>query len=215
MLQSVADWIINLVNDLGYLGIFIAMTIESASIPLPSEIIMGISGYLVYKGEMNLFLAGLAGAFGNITGSTIMYIVGLKGGRPVVKRYGKYLHFNEEKFNKVEKWFGKWGDKIIFISQLLPGVRTFVSLPGGILKVSYPKFILYTFTGAFIWCTLLAYISKLLGPEWEKLGDYIKELEIALLIVFLLFGLIFAIRYVYTKRLKLLSAAANQGEIRD
>jgi len=196
ILILLTDFVINLVSSLGYFGIFLAMTIESASIPLPSEIIMGIAGYLVYKGEMNLLLAAFVGAIGNITGSTIMYFLGSMGGRPVIKKYGKYIHFSEEKFEKVDTWFAKWGDKIVFISQLLPVVRTFVSLPAGILKTNFPKFILYTFTGAFIWCFALAWFSSLLGPEWEKISDYIHEFEIVIFILFIL-----ALAYIIFKRL--------------
>lgn len=158
---------------------------------------MGISGYLVYKGEMNLFLAGLAGAIGNILGSTIMYYLGSKGGRPAIKKYGKYIHFDEGKFERVDKWFTKWGDIFVFTAQLMPVVRTFVSFPAGVLRISYPKFIFYTFTGALIWCTALAYVASLLGSEWEKLSSATKEVEvIAVIIIALLFGF-YLLRRVY------------------
>jgi len=196
ILIALTDFVINIVSSLGYFGIFLSMTIESASIPLPSEIIMGIAGFLVYKGEMNLLIAALVGALGNITGSTIMYFLGSKGGRPVIRRYGKYIHFDEQKFDKVDKWFEKWGDKVVFVSQLLPVVRTFVSLPAGILKTNFPKFILYTFTGAFIWCFVLAWGSSLLGPEWLKISEYIHDFEIVISILFVV-----ALAYIILKRL--------------
>jgi membrane protein DedA with SNARE-associated domain len=176
------------------------MLIESASIPLPSEIIMGISGYLVYKGEMNLIVAGLAGAIGNILGSSIMYYIGSRGGRPVVKKYGKYLHFDEERFDKVDRWFAKWGDKTVFACQLLPVIRTFVSLPAGILRINFFRFIVYTFAGAFIWCTFLAYIASLLGPEWEKLSQLTHEFEIVMVIAIALIIALFVIRLIYKRR---------------
>jgi len=200
ILASVVQWTIQLVSNLGYAGIFIAMGIEAASIPLPSEIIMGIAGYLVYKGELNLFLVGLIGALGNAFGSTIMYVIGSKGGHLAIKKYGKYIHMDEEKFERVRAWFLKFGEKMIFFFQLLPIVRTFISLPLGILKVDFVKFRIYTFIGAFIWCTLLAYISSLLGPEWEKLGGYMKQFE--LVIVFGIVALVvgFLIYRVYRRR---------------
>jgi len=204
VIASVIAWVINLVSTFGYLGVFIAMAIEAASIPLPSEIIMGIAGYLVYKGELNLFLVGLIGALGNATGSTIMYVLGSKGGRPFIDKYGKYIHLNQEKFVKVEKWFDRWGDKTIFVFQLLPIVRTFVSLPLGILKVNFVKFRIYTFTGALIWCTLLSYVSSLLGPQWEKISDYIKQFEWILLALFLA-GLVFYLGSMLYKRKLFLS----------
>lgn len=126
--MGLTDWIINLVSSLGYLGVFLAMVIESSSIPLPSEVIMGIGGYLVYKGELSLFFVALAGALGNVLGSSVMYTIGAKGGRPVIKRYGHKVHMDEDRFNKVDGWFAKYGDKIIFISQLAPVIRTFVLL---------------------------------------------------------------------------------------
>ncbi|MCA9382891.1 DedA family protein, partial [Candidatus Dojkabacteria bacterium] len=116
-MEAVFDFVINLISSLGYWGIFIGMFIESSSIPLPSEAIMGFAGYLVYKGEMNLWLAGLVGALGNISGSTFMYILGLKGGRPIVEKYGKYLHITKDKLEKSDKWFAKWGDEMVFIAQ--------------------------------------------------------------------------------------------------
>ncbi len=196
ILEVVGNWIIQLVSTLGFLGIFLGMAIEAASIPLPSEIIMGIAGFLIYNGTLNvggnvvltLILAGLIGAFGNAVGSTSMYILGSRGGRPVLNKYGKYVHVTEEKFHRVEGWLKQYGDKIIFIGQLLPVVRTFISLPLGILKVDFVKFRIYTFTGAFIWCTLLATVSFLLGEQWKLLGDYMKKFEVVIL-----FAVIFAI----------------------
>jgi len=197
--MGLTDWIINLVSTFGYLGVFAAMTIESASIPLPSEVIMGIAGYLVFKGELNLFAVALAGAIGNIVGSTIMYGIGAKGGRPVVKKYGHRVHMDEERFNKVDTWFKKYGDKVIFFSQLLPIVRTFVSLPAGILKVNYVKFLFYTFVGAFLWCFLLAYVSSLLGDAWEKLLQLMHQVELGL-IVFVGVGIVSFVIYKLYKR---------------
>src|SRR6185369_16220893 len=109
--MGITDWIIHIVSTFGYVGVIAAMLIESSSIPLPSEVIMGIAGYLVFKGELNLFAVALAGGIGNLIGSSIMYYVGSKGGRPVIKRYGHRFHMDEERFNKVDKWFGKYGDK--------------------------------------------------------------------------------------------------------
>lgn len=154
------------------------MLIESSSIPLPSEVIMGFAGYLVYKREMTLLGVALVGALGNISGSTIMYIIGIKGGRPLVEKYGKLFHISKEKLEKSDKWFAKWGDELVFIAQLLPGVRTFVSLPAGIVKVNFPKFIIYTFSGAFIWCYALAFTASKFGENWKQLVEYIKDYQL-------------------------------------
>ena len=190
-MHLVVDFIVNLISSLGYWGIYFGMFIESASIPLPSEIIMGFAGYLVYKGEMALFTSALVGALGNISGSTSMYLLGVTGGRKFVKKYGKYFHFNEKKFKKAEDIFSKWGDKAVFISQLLPGVRTFISLPAGILKINFPKFILYTFIGAFIWCYILALAALKLGENWHIISTYIHEIEIAMVVLALALAIFF------------------------
>ncbi len=211
ILQAVTVWVIQLVSTLGYGGIFIAMGIEAASIPLPSEIIMGIAGFLVYKGDLNLWLVGLVGALGNATGSTIMYVIGSKAGHPAIKRYGKYVHIDEEKFERVDGWFKKFGEKMIFFFQLLPIVRTFISLPLGILKVNFVKFRFYTFIGSFIWCTLLAYISSLLGPEWEKLGEYMKQFEVVIVVAILAGIAYFVFKAVFKRR----KAEIEVTEIKD
>jgi len=185
------------------------MIIESASIPLPSEIIMGIAGYLVYLGQLNLFLVALIGALGNTIGSTIMYFIGAKGGRPVVNKYGKYLHMEPERLLKVEKWFYKYGTKLIFISQLLPVIRTFISLPAGILKVNYLKFISYTFAGAFLWCLLLSYISASLGVEWKRITEYLKSYEVVIGGLLLIIVLIYLVRFGYYRLRPKLSNVTN------
>lgn len=186
---QIFQWTVNMISDLGYWGIYFAMMIESASIPLPSEIIMGFAGYLVNLGEMNVWIAGIVGALGNISGSTIMYVLGLKGGRPIIDKYGKNLHVTPERMEKVDGWFAKWGDELVFVSQLMPGVRTFVSLPAGILKVNFPKFIVYTFVGAWIWCTGLAYvawkISESLQSNWDAVLLVLEEK-----MVFLKYGVV-------------------------
>ncbi|MEP7103420.1 MAG: DedA family protein [Candidatus Dojkabacteria bacterium] len=199
---SITQWIISLVSSLGYLGVILAMTIESASIPLPSEVIMGIGGYLVYKGELNLFLVAFAGAIGNIIGSTIMYTIGAKGGRPVLQKHGHRVHFDEEKFKRVDKWFIKYGDKIVFFSQLLPVVRTFVSLPAGILKINYSKFAFYTFTGAFLWCFLLAFVSSLLGEAWDKLLTLMRQFEIGIGVLVVMAIVLYLFYRLYLSRKK-------------
>ena len=142
-MESIKTFVENVITNYGYLGIYLGMMIESASIPLPSELIMGVAGYLVYKGEMNLWIATLMGALGNISGSSIMYWLGLKGGRPFAKKYGKYIHLTEKSWEKSDRLFAKWGDEMVFVAQLMPGVRTFISFPAGVLKVNFAKFIAY------------------------------------------------------------------------
>lgn len=192
ILSTLFNFATGLVSKLGYFGIFLGMLIESASIPLPSEAIMGFSGYLVYKGEFNFWLTVFFGALGNATGSTIMYLAGKYGGHPFLERYGKYLRIEHKEIHKAEKWFNKYGDITVFISQLLPVIRTFISFPAGVLEINYKKFIIYTFTGAFIWCAVLVYVGKTLGSNWERISAYLKPVQnvmIGLVILLVLYWL--------------------------
>lgn len=175
-----------LVEHFGYVGIWIGMTIESAAVPLPSEAIMGLAGFFVSTGQLNLFWASLAGAIGNVTGSTIMYVIGHKGGKPLVLKYGDRFGVSEEEFHKGQVWLEKYGDKAVFFAQLLPVVRTYVSLPPGVLKMNYPKFILYTFLGAFLWCFLLAFAAMKLGEHWMDIEKYMKGFQYIVIAVIML-----------------------------
>lgn len=183
LLNQLFEFAVFLVDRLGYVGIWLGMTIESAAVPLPSEAIMGFAGFFVSMGKFNLFLAALAGALGNITGSTIMYVIGYVGGKPLLLKYGKYLGVSEDEFKKGEEWLKKYGDKAVFFAQLLPVVRTYVSLPPGVLRMNYPKFILYTFLGALLWCLGLAYAAMKLGQHWQDLTHYLKGFEYVVLAV--------------------------------
>jgi membrane protein DedA with SNARE-associated domain len=177
ILHQLFDFASNIVEQFGYVGIWLGMTIESAAVPLPSEAIMGIAGFFVSLGKLNLFLAALAGAVGNITGSTIMYVIGHKGGKTLVLKYGGRFGVSEKEFEKGQMWLEKYGDKAIFFAQLLPVVRTYVSLPPGVLKMNYPKFITYTFLGAFVWCFALAYVAMKLGDSWMDIERYMKGFQ--------------------------------------
>ena len=179
MTHAVVTWITNFISSLGYWGIYFGMFIESASIPLPSEVIMGFAGYLVYLGRFSLFKAALVGALGNISGSTVMYVLGSRFGRGAVLNLGKYVHLTEAKFNRAEQMFKKWGALAVFIGQLLPGVRTYISLPAGVLRIKFIPFLAYTFFGALIWCYILAWGAFKLGENWHLISNYVHEFAIA------------------------------------
>lgn len=186
ILKAVAAWIIALISTLGYWGIILTMAIESACIPLPSEIIMPFSGYLAFTGRFNLFMTGVAGAIGCVVGSIVAYWAGIKGGRPFLERFGRYVLITKKDLNNADKFFNKWGDKAIFISRLLPVIRTFISLPAGIAKMNFTKFVIYTFLGSLPWCLALAYVGKVLGENWETIGVYFKKADIVIGILIIL-----------------------------
>jgi len=176
--EFLSETAINLIESLGYWGVFIGMTIESACIPLPSEIIMPFAGYVVWEGQMTLWGITLVGALGNLFGSLIAYYVGWKGGRPLLEKYGKYVLISHSKLNLADEWFEKYGHEAVLISRVLPGVRTFISLPAGITHMDLKKFIIYTFFGSIPWCLALGYVGVFMGPNWTNLQDYFHYLDI-------------------------------------
>jgi membrane protein DedA with SNARE-associated domain len=144
------------------------MGIESACIPLPSEIIMPFSGYLVYTGRFSLWGVAVAGAVGCVLGSIVAYYVGMYGGRPLIEKYGRYILVSHHDLDLADRWFAKYGEIIVFASRLLPVVRTFIAFPAGIARMNKTRFIVYTFLGSLPWCFGLAYVGQVLGEQWDK-----------------------------------------------
>lgn len=178
IVEYVSQIAIDLINYFGYWGIFFGMLVESACIPLPSEVIMPFAGFVVSEGNMTLWGITLAGAFGNLVGSWIAYFVGLKGGRPFLEKYGKYFLISHKKLDIAHNWFEKYGHEAVFISRLLPGIRTFISLPAGIAEMDFKKFTVYTLAGCLPWVFALGYIGVLLGPHWEQIKSYFHILDV-------------------------------------
>ncbi len=180
LVEFVSNFMINLIGSLGYWGVFIGMTLESACIPIPSEIIMTFSGFVVWQGNTNMTLIGITvvGAFGNLVGSLIAYFVGLKGGRPLLEKYGKYLLITHNKLELADRWFSKYGGEAVLISRVLPIIRTFISLPAGIAHMDLKKFAVYTFIGSLPWTFALGYIGIKLGPNWGIIQSYFHILDI-------------------------------------
>ncbi|MFL6210296.1 MAG: DedA family protein [Pyrinomonadaceae bacterium] len=168
IIELLSGFIIATISTLGYGGVVLLMAIESACIPLPSEVIMPFSGYLVYTGRFNLWLVAVAGAVGCVVGSMVAYWVGMYGGRPLIEKYGRYVLISHRDLDLADRWFGRYGEIIIFASRLLPVVRTFIAFPAGVARMNVPRFIIYTFLGSLPWCLGLAYVGQLLGAEWDK-----------------------------------------------
>jgi membrane protein DedA with SNARE-associated domain len=183
----IATWIMGVIASMGYGGIVLLMAIESACIPLPSEIIMPFAGFLVYKGELVLWIVALAGAIGCVLGSIPAYYVGMLGGRPLAEKYGKYILLSKHDLDLADRLFAKHGEIIIFIARMLPAVRTFIAFPAGVVRMNMTKFIVYTFIGSFIWCLLLAYAGMKFGENWESLKVYFHEFHYVIAALGLLF----------------------------
>ncbi len=152
----------------GYVGIALLMAIESACIPLPSEIIMPFAGYLVSTGELNLFWVATAGAIGCNLGSAVAYAVGRYAGLPFVKRWGRYVLITPKEVEHAHQFFEKWGSITVFVGRLLPVIRTFIALPAGVARMPLLKFHVYTFAGSWPWCYGLAWIGQELGARWNS-----------------------------------------------
>jgi len=182
----VTTFIVNSISTLGYLGITAMMTIESACTPLPSEVIMPFAGFLVAQGKFSLLGVTLAGAVGCVIGSVLAYAVGSWGGRRFIEKYGRYILISHHDLELSDNFFNKYGAGAIFFSRLLPVVRTYISLPAGIAKMNFSKFVVYTFLGSLPWCLALAYIGKKLGDHWDSLGVYFHKFDfiiVALIII--------------------------------
>jgi membrane protein DedA with SNARE-associated domain len=164
----------------GYLGITFLMAVESACVPLPSELIMPFAGYLVYEGSMKLIWVATAGAIGCNLGSLIAYEIGYYGGRPLVERYGAYILLSRRELDWAERFFARWGQAAVFVGRLLPVIRTFIALPAGVARMPRGKFHLYTFLGSWPWCLALAYFGMKLGENWRTMGKYFHQFDLVI-----------------------------------
>lgn len=177
----ITNLIIAFIGKTGYAGVFFLMAAESALIPIPSEITMPFSGFIATTGKFNIYIVILIGAFANLFGSWLAYWLGLWGQeavvRKIIRKYGKYLLITEHEYDRSEKWFRKYGEKIVFFSRVLPIIRTFISLPAGIAEMNFWRFSLLTFFGSLIWSAFLTYIGFILGKNWNSLHPYYQKFE--------------------------------------
>jgi membrane protein DedA with SNARE-associated domain len=168
ILGALAAFIIAVISATGYLGIALMMAIESACIPLPSEVIMPFSGYLVSTGRFDLFLAATAGAIGCNLGSIVAYEVGKRGGRPAIERWGRFVLLGQGELDAADRFFARYGSLAVLIGRLLPVIRSFIAFPAGIARMPLGKFHLYTFIGSWPWCFALAWVGMKLGSAWDS-----------------------------------------------
>lgn len=188
--QSVVAFLETVLHAIRWPGVVIIMALESANIPIPSEVTMPLAGWmLVQESGLSIWhavlLGGLYGALGCALGSAGSYLLGYYGGRPVLKRYGRYILVTERDLEQADRWFDRWGDWAAFISRLLPIVRTFISFPAGVVKVPLLRFTVLTFIGSFIWCGALAAAGHWFGSQWELIRAYMRPFDIPIAIVLL------------------------------
>lgn len=180
ILVILSHFVIWVISGLGYGGIVLAMAIESACIPLPSEVIMPFSGYLVSQGRFTLWGVSLAGALGCTLGSALAYGAGAYGGRRFILRYGRYVLITPEEVQRADCWFARYGMAATFVSRFLPVIRTFISLPAGIARVPFGRFLAYAFLGSLPWSWVLAYVGMLLGEHWDQVGGVLHSLDVVI-----------------------------------
>src|SRR5947199_10526723 len=183
ILGALFIFIKTLIAATGYGGIVILMAIESACIPLPSELIMPFAGYLVFSGTMKLLWVATAGAIGCNLGSLVAYEIGAYGGRPLVERYGRWVLMGKRELDWADRFFARWGYLAVFVARMLPVVRTFIALPAGIARMPRLKFHVYTFLGSWPWCLGLAWLGMKLGENWPSLGKYFHQFDAVIVAV--------------------------------
>ncbi len=169
-----------MISSFGYAGVFIAMAIESACIPLPSEIILPFTGYMVFLGNFGFWQATVIATLGNLFGGLVSYYIGVWGGRPFLKRYGRYFLINERELLWTERLFERHGEMTVLVGRMLPVVRTFISLPAGIARMNPLKMATYTALGAFIWCAFLIFVGQKLGENWDSLKPFFHRADLVI-----------------------------------
>lgn len=199
VLNLLGKFIVYLISNFGYSGVFFSMVLESACIPLPSEIILPFAGYLVYLKKFALLKISLIASLGNVVGGLLAYLLGKYAGRPFIRKYGKYILLTELKLKKTEEFFYKYGEITVFIGRMLPVVRTFISLPAGIAKMNPLKMSIYTFLGSLPWCVFLIYTGQKLGENWETIRAAFHHFHIILVIVAIVLLSIYFIYFIIIK----------------
>lgn len=187
---AVVEFLHSVLNTIGWLGVVLIMALESANIPIPSEVTMPLAGWMLVQAKgLPLRRAavdgGFYGALGCTIGSIASYLLGLLGGRPFLYRWGRYILISFHDLEQADRWFARWGEWAVFISRLLPIVRTFISFPAGVTRVPFIRFTIYSFVGSFIWCGALAIAGHAFGSEWERIREIMRPFDIPIAIALL------------------------------
>ena len=187
IISYISKWALDIIDSTGYLGIFVLSALESAAIPIPSEVVVPFSGFLAAGGGLSLFGVILVATVANLVGSIILFLIGKSGGRWILERYGKYVLIHKRDMDKGDLWFAKYGSKAVFWSRMLPVVRTFISLPAGISGMKFFKCCSRTFWGSLPWNAGLAFIGYKTGENWNMLHDYFRSASVVILTLIIIF----------------------------
>ncbi len=187
MLVLLSGFIIHLIQSTGYVGIFVLMILESALLPIPSEVTMPFAGFLVHNGQLNFWIVVLIGALGNLVGSLLAFTLGFYLEEEMIvshiEKWGKYVLISKHEYLRAVKWLQKYGNLIAFFSRLIPAVRTYISLPAGLSEMNVYKFAIYTFLGSFIWSAFLTWVGVYLGSKWESIHPYFQKFQLAVIVI--------------------------------
>jgi len=196
VLVAITNWITHVIAALGYPGVVLLMGLQTAAIPLPSEVIMPFAGFLVASSHFSVIGLALAGAVGSVLGAWITYALGFYGGRPLVLRYGRFVLLHEHDLELTENFFKKFGVLSIFLGQLLPIVRTFISIPSGLAQLPFVRFSISVFVGSFIWSYVLAFVGSRLGEHWSSLQVYFHKFDLLIIGLVIVVGGFWVYRHV-------------------
>ena len=178
LISYVSEWALEVIKSTGYTGVFILSALESAAIPIPSEVVIPFSGFLVASGKFSILGVVIVSTVANLVGSLILFLMGRSGGRWVLENYGKYIFIHKRDLDTADRWFVKHGNVAVFWGRMLPVIRTFISLPAGVAKMSLGRFSLLTFLGALPWNLFLALVGLKAGKNWNVLHDYFRKADI-------------------------------------
>ena len=194
MIHEIAQYLLNTIGSMGYLGIFLLMFLESTFFPFPSEIIMIPAGYLAYQGEMNLYMVILVGILGSVAGALLNYYLAMHLGRKIILKYGKYFFIKEETLDKLDTFFTKHGEISTFTGRLIPGIRQLISLPAGLARMNIAKFSFYTAIGAGIWVVVLVAVGYVVGSNQELISEYMRSATLIALVSVVLIIIFYIVR---------------------
>jgi membrane protein DedA with SNARE-associated domain len=195
------DWVKALIERFGYFGVFLGTFLESVFPPIPSEVIMGFSGFLISEGKFNWPLVVISAVLGNMLSVSLIWYLGHKYGRDFLLKWGKYIGVTSEDVKKGEDLFTKHGYKVVFLCQMVPLARSWIAFPAGIMKTNYLKFILTNTAGAAIWLTVLTYLGFIAGENWDQISETLKPFEYVFLAIFVIFALVWGYRVILVNKL--------------
>ncbi len=181
MLEALFMGTVELLGRFGYWGVALGMALESACIPLPSEIVLPFGGFLAATGRITLTQAILAGQFGGLAGSIAAYFLGRYGGRALLERYGKYVLISQHEIDVADRWFAEKGEWTVFLARLLPGIRTFISLPAGVAEMNFGRFLFYSFLGMLPWSFAFTWAGYALGNRWSMVREYLHRFDLVII----------------------------------